>query len=382
MTVSVIVPIYHGKKYIENLIHQAEECQKKVKEDIQIELVLSNDDPKESLDEYISKNVEIVVLNTNVNRGIQGARVQGLKQCKGDYVVFLDQDDSIYPNYVGSQIQAIGEADAVVCRTINEGKLKYNETQPFEKLITKEYMLSKGNPIVSTGAVLIKRKSIPNEWIENLIRENGADDYFLWLCMVGKKQKFALNQEVLFERVVTGANTSLDSLKMMKSEQEMFAYLKGMQMFSDDIMNELQTAIDEKRLRLLDKFRKMFFILNSMMQTEESGQGIWRFLKKFGIKNIAIYGAGYVGQRLYSLLADTDINVECFVDQNADYIEMPVKVCKFEEITNMVEAIIVTLADNPEKMVERLKEKYPDKKVISIVRLLDSIGNKFDKSMQ
>ena len=41
--VSIVVPIYHGKKYIPFLIRQAEECRKYADEDTKIELLLVND---------------------------------------------------------------------------------------------------------------------------------------------------------------------------------------------------------------------------------------------------------------------------------------------------------------------------------------------------
>ena len=44
-------------------------------------------------------------------------------------------------------------------------------------------MMEKGNPIISTGQVLMRRASIPGVWMENIMETNCADDYLLWLCM-------------------------------------------------------------------------------------------------------------------------------------------------------------------------------------------------------
>ena len=41
--------------------------------------------------------------------------------------------------------------------------------------------LKVGTQIISPGQCLIKKKAIPEFWKTNLVRVNGADDYYLWL---------------------------------------------------------------------------------------------------------------------------------------------------------------------------------------------------------
>ena len=77
-SVSIIVPIYHGKKYISKLVEMAEVCKEKAGVQVKVELILSNDDPDACIEDgYFSELVDIRVLNTEVNRGIQGARIRG-----------------------------------------------------------------------------------------------------------------------------------------------------------------------------------------------------------------------------------------------------------------------------------------------------------------
>lgn len=51
---------------------------------------------------------------------IYGARVRGLENSSGKYVLFLDQDDQICPDYFLSQLQCIRDNDGVVCQVIHE----------------------------------------------------------------------------------------------------------------------------------------------------------------------------------------------------------------------------------------------------------------------
>ena len=55
----------------------------------------------------------------------------------------------------------------------------------------------------------------------------------MWLCMMAEGKKFALNQEVLFEHVITGFNVSENTNQMMDSEEEMLCILEKEQMFPE-----------------------------------------------------------------------------------------------------------------------------------------------------
>ena len=89
--ISIIVPVFHGRKYIDSMIAQMEVCATACRGRCTLELLFVNDDPDEAIGSLTSEKIKIRVMETNVNRGIHGARVYGLEQCTGDYVLFLDQ---------------------------------------------------------------------------------------------------------------------------------------------------------------------------------------------------------------------------------------------------------------------------------------------------
>lgn len=130
--ISVIVPIYHGRKYINGMIAQIESCVAECRGEYALELLFVNDSPDEPIDSLSSEKIEIRVIETNRNRGIHGARVRGLEHCTGDYILFLDQDDRIRPTYFSSQLAHLGDSDAVVCRLLHEGRQFYDTRMPFE----------------------------------------------------------------------------------------------------------------------------------------------------------------------------------------------------------------------------------------------------------
>lgn len=363
MTVSVIVPLYHGKKYIKAMITQLEECAEQLGERCQVELVLSNDAPDEWIEETEfsdKERITITIINTERNRGIQKARIRGLEQSRGEYILFLDQDDKIAPSYLKSQFDKIGDCDAVVCRAVHEGRPFYNSVMVFEEAITRKYMLEKGCGIVSPGQVLIKKEAVSDIWKENFILNHGADDWLLWLCMFGEKRRFALNQEVLYEHVVHGANAAIHTERMLKSEYEVYQILQKSTLYSEEEMSRFAETIERikaNRLALMDKFKKMFFVYNTWIALENQGKYIGDFLRQKNYHTAAIYGYGHLGKQLFGRLKKEEIEISYLADQNAAYIKEDVPAYTLKDELPETEVVIVTLVEKEENVVQLLHEK-------------------------
>ena len=377
-TVSIIVPLYHGEQYILRLISMIEACQIVLENSVKLELILSNDNPKEDIKEDLfSDHINILVLNTKINRGIQGARIQGLIAGSGEYVVFLDQDDILCPNYIKSQLYHIGNADASVCRCIHEGRQFYNADRKFEETVTKEHMITKGNPIISAGQVLLRKESIPEIWIKNVMKMNGADDYLLWLCMAAKNSVFILNQDVLFEHTVNGKNLSLDYKRMILSLEEMYDILSENKVFDEFELSKIssmqQNALFEW-ITLLEKFREMFMALNRIVECRGEGYPVGKRLNSKGIQRVAIYGAGYLGKRLMGELKEFDIETVFYIDRNAEYLTEKIPVYKLDDAPVNIDAIIISLVKNYDTVRNCLREKY-DVEIYTVEEITEGIAS-------
>lgn len=374
--VSVIVPVFRGKKYINNMIAQMEDCAVH-DTGVNLELLFINDDPAEQIGNFASKKIQIRTIETDVNRGIHGARVRGMEYCTGEYVLFLDQDDRITPNYFTSQLGNIGDDDAVVCKLLHEGRQFYDTRMPFEKVITREFILSVRNPIISPGQVLLRKEKIPETWKRTKLKNNGADDWLLWLCMLAENYKFALNPEILFEHVVEGANESINVAHMMASEREIYEVLASKQTLSSEDLEKLEGAVQaavEGHVKLLSKFQKMFFVYDSWFQLEEEGRHIYEYLKKNGIRRVAIYGDSYIGKRLYRNLQNNGVEVCCFIDRNASYLEEEIPVHLPKKGLPTVDLIIISLVEAVEVIREELM-RLSEARICSLVELFDDMKN-------
>lgn len=91
MKVSVVIPVYNVKPYLERCVNSV---LRQTYKDLEIILVDdgSTDGSGELCDEIATRTPNLLVIHQE-NQGISGARNAGLKLAKGYYVVFLDGDD-------------------------------------------------------------------------------------------------------------------------------------------------------------------------------------------------------------------------------------------------------------------------------------------------
>lgn len=374
--ISVIVPVYYGKRYLPVMTETVEKCAEKVKQDWKVELVLSNDAPSDPLEEYVSEIIDIVVINTEVNRGIQGARVKGLESARGIYVLFLDQDDYIAEDFFVSQLKYISGYDASVCNVIQRRNLLYSSTSINKNIVYNNNILD-GNEIVSPGQVLIKKESISDVWKENILEHNGADDWLLWICMQGEGKRFVLNPEALYEHIEHGMNAAGNIVEMNRSIEDVYCIVEKSRLFDERDIKRLSGTIVKIReiyFNKLNQYMQYLYIMEQISRCENRKKGLSYFLERKGIRNIALYGYGYIGRVLCdNLLCNDAIAVDYIIDRNAAYIEAERPVYTVEMELPMVDAVIVSLVANEQEVIELVKKKG-FKDVWSIKQILSEMN--------
>ena len=116
--VSIIVPVYNTDKYLRNcldsIISQTY---------INFEAILVDDGSTDRsgtiCDEYASKDNRFIVIHQN-NQGVTMARITGFENSHGDYITFIDSDDYVSSDYLGTLVMPIIEDDAdIVCCKYN-----------------------------------------------------------------------------------------------------------------------------------------------------------------------------------------------------------------------------------------------------------------------
>lgn len=230
--VSVVTTLYNGNGYLPKLIAMFRENVTRLGQRAESEYVLVNDSPwvPVELDSTICDGLDIKVVENPENYGIHKSRVEGIKKTTGEFILILDQDDEIAPDYLLSQLNAIGESPAVICNGIKElesGNKKIYRDKCKMSLINRKwaYLLA-ANQIVSPGQCLIRKAAVAEAWLENPQKVNGSDDLFLWLLLLQSGQRFAKNPAMLYTHKQVGDNPSNSLEKMCLSDGEMCSILR------------------------------------------------------------------------------------------------------------------------------------------------------------
>lgn len=140
--VSIVVPVYNCGAYlppcIESILAQTYP---------HIQLILvddgSADGSGEICDRYAAQDARVTVLHQE-NRGVSAARNAGLEQVTGEYLLFVDSDDSLMPDAIASAMEGFSQADIglVVFRTRKRMQDGQEEPLPMDAgIFSREEML-------------------------------------------------------------------------------------------------------------------------------------------------------------------------------------------------------------------------------------------------
>jgi glycosyltransferase involved in cell wall biosynthesis len=227
--VSVIIPAYNSARHIgeclESVIKQTYE---------QIEIVLvddgSTDNTVEILQEILrtnqsKKSIEII---TQPNRGACSARNKGLRNCKGDYIQFLDADDILCPDKISVQVDLAQKyGDAVVFSGQWDRFHNHTDECSFpERGIYGDWQNTidwlvhswEGNGMGQTGIWLCPREIIEKAgyWNEELsINQDG--EFFSRVLLNADGIRYADESKVYYRSGNTSSISNQQSLEKAKS---------------------------------------------------------------------------------------------------------------------------------------------------------------------
>ena len=98
--ISVIIPLYNKQTYLERLF---DSISSQVLTDFEVILIDdgSTDESGQMADIFSAKNPHVYVQHTE-NNGVSHARNLGLSQAQGEYITFIDADDTVAPDYLSN----------------------------------------------------------------------------------------------------------------------------------------------------------------------------------------------------------------------------------------------------------------------------------------
>lgn len=238
--VSVIIPVFNGEKYIENII----ECFKKqIYRDFEIIFINdgSIDSSKEKIEECIlSINMKIYLFN-QPHRGVSSARNNGIYNASGEYICFCDVDDQVTENYLFLMMKLMKEhqLDLIICRMNRikykielKERRKISEENGRLEIFNADRCLEKflyGDIVAGMCNVLVRKKVI----VENRLYfkegyKYGEDLHMMWRVMSYAKRIGHLDSMLYlyFDRCGSAMSIfnkdRLDSYYLMKELEDFF----------------------------------------------------------------------------------------------------------------------------------------------------------------
>ncbi len=358
-TLSVIIPLYKGSRYINTItqmIDRNRDVLKSEKIQVNIEVIFINDYPEDCIE---SDDSSYVLINHQINKGIHKSRVDGLEISKGEYILFLDQDDSISDDYVASQMSILldNDVDWVICNGIfRTNRIIYPNQEDVQNVLDENHYYRSLTEIISPGQVILKKNIVPLLWKKNILKNNFCDDAFLWILLKDTSAKLGYNSNIAYFHNEDGENTSFswsNNANALKELEEL--------VLREDCLTEykrnafLQTV--ENEIYKHETFAKLSEMFDAIFNID-----LTNAIQTYATKKILIYGYGYWGRKLYDLLRLYSIKVEWIIDKNIKgnvkdiYVSNSINIDKEFLKNNEVLAVIATVYDK-EEIIKLLVDK-------------------------
>lgn len=224
--VTAVIPCYNGRAYVADAVRSA-----LAQTYGSLEVVVvddgSSDDSRDVVRSIGDPRVRLVEHESN--RGIAAARNTGVRQARGDYVAFLDQDDTWYPRKLEKQVEVLdrdasGEIGLVFAarEILRDGKRRrvardLRFPRPIETASRREVLAAfLERNFVWLISALVRRRCFDDVGFFSESITSGADD--LEFCVrLAMKYRLAYIDEVLVTRREHGANYT-DPTRMLADD--------------------------------------------------------------------------------------------------------------------------------------------------------------------
>ena len=312
MKISVIVPVYGTEKTLEACL---DSLLRQDHDDYEI-LCVNDGSPDGSgkiLARYAAEYPDRIFVFDKPNGGLSDARNYGIERAKGDYIAFVDSDDTVRENFLSRMAkEAENGAEIVVCNFFfrnEKGELTFSRThQKFTGDAKKDYILSEP----SAWARLIAR---------DLFRENRFQKGLLYEdlefspALVLEAERVAFAEEGLYEYFVRSGSIMnqssysprmLDIFTALSSVKEKFEKKGKAQTYHDEIEAlYIEHLLRSAALRFAP-FPNGKALLRKIRETMRENFPDWKknpYLKKRSVAfRLAVFCAGHGWRTMLKLL--------------------------------------------------------------------------------
>ena len=207
--ISVIIPSYYSENYIGECIRS---IQKQTYKNWELIIVdgLSKDSTVEIVQKYQNRDNRLKLIMNPDDNGPAQARSKGIKISNGEYIAFIDSDDTWLPEKLEKQLKFMLQNDYKFSFTrykkvYRDGTLSKSSLGGHKENTYKQYLRRRG---IANSTVMINKICIDNEILNTCSKSHGEDT--LWWLLIMKKgfNAYALQEILTLYRVVDGSLSS------------------------------------------------------------------------------------------------------------------------------------------------------------------------------
>ena len=268
--ISILMCNYNYGKYITSAL---ESVYRQTYPNLELIIIddCSEDNSVDIIKKYINNKTKIKV-NLKINKknqGISYARNEALNIAKGEYILFLDSDDTIPENYIENMFRTavINNADVVYGDMksfgIQKGEINFPEYDQHTLLLYNYVNISS----------LVKKEKIGIQKFDLELNKTALEDYDFWLGLSLKKLKFVkANNTYLNYRIHRDSrnnNTrqttekSLEFIKLWK-----YIFFKYQKQYPKIITYDLIFEQIDNQINQLKTVEDNLTVLNSIIHNE------------------------------------------------------------------------------------------------------------------
>lgn len=208
--------------------------------------------------------------------------------------------------------------------------------------------------------------------------------YWSWFCLEDKHAISELEKKTVERLIEEILEKNLAERLFDQNIIERYLRIKKKRYFKNQIDEKMGIARKtqweeisiEKNKEMSEKYLVMFLMMNSWVEIKQQGKCLANYFEQHSFFSIAIYGMGYVGERLLMELRDSNIRVEYGIDQRADSVYTDLVTITPDDNLEAVDVIVVTSVFYFDGIKKMLEQKI-DCPIISLESILNEMQYSF-----
>ena len=249
--VSVIIPVYNGERFIEQCLNSV---LNQTYENLEIICINdgSTDQSLKKLKEYAAKDDRVVVLSQE-NKGMSGARNSGMDIATGQYIAFVDCDDYIDVTMIEKLVDIANRTEAEIVIT--------NILLFFE--VTLQIKSFRDEPLYYS----LRKTTFTLNQAPEMIKHVGVWDRIFQRDFI-EKNKFRFIDKVTYEDAAFCIETEIKARKIALTPEHLYFYRKNA---GGSITDKEKNNDNYKR----DYIKVQRFIQEQLKQSDMNNE-VWR----------------------------------------------------------------------------------------------------------